>query len=37
MAIGWVVFAVVFGSALVAMVVHCALPEHHVSADSKTS
>src|SRR5580692_5898609 len=35
MAIGWVVFAMIFGSALVAMVEHRALPEHHVSADSK--
>jgi hypothetical protein len=30
MAIGWTVFAVVFGSALLAMFVHSALPEHHV-------
>jgi hypothetical protein len=29
------VFALVFGSALLAMVVHNALPEHHLSADSK--
>jgi hypothetical protein len=35
MAIAWVVFACVFGSALLAMVVQAALPEHHVSADSK--
>jgi hypothetical protein len=35
MAIGWIVFALVFGSALLAMVVHNALPEHHLSADSK--
>src|SRR6266852_2345844 len=35
MAIGWVVFALVFGSALLAMSVHSALPEHHLSADSK--
>src|SRR5260370_35231972 len=35
MAIGWIVFAVVFGSALLAMFVHSALPEHHLSADSK--
>ena len=35
MAIGWVVFALVFGSALLAMFVHGRLPEHHLSADSK--
>jgi hypothetical protein len=35
MAIGWTVFAAVFGTALLAMFVHSALPEHHVSADSK--
>ncbi len=35
MAIGWVVFALVFGSALLAMLVHSVLPEHHLSADSK--
>jgi hypothetical protein len=35
MAIGWVVFALVFGSALAAMFVHTVLPEHHLSADSK--
>src|ERR1700730_1093902 len=35
MAIGWIVFALVFGSALVAMFVRDALPEHHLSSDSK--
>jgi hypothetical protein len=35
MAIGWVVFALVFGSALLGMLVHGALPEHHLSADSR--
>jgi hypothetical protein len=35
MAIGGIVFTVVFGSALVAMFLHSALPEHHLSADSK--
>src|ERR1700730_3544150 len=35
MMIGWVVFALVFGSALLAMFLHSALPEHHLSADSK--
>jgi hypothetical protein len=35
MAIGWVVFVLVFGSALLAMFVHTALPEHHLSSDSK--
>ena len=35
MAIGWIVFALVFGSALLAMFVRDALPEHHLSADSK--
>jgi hypothetical protein len=34
-AIGLIVFALVFGSALLAMYVHSALPEHHLSADSK--
>jgi hypothetical protein len=35
MAIGWIVFALVFGSALLAMLMHGVLPEHHLSADSK--
>src|SRR6266436_757464 len=35
MMIGWVVFALVFGSALLAMFLHGVLPEHHLSADSK--
>jgi hypothetical protein len=35
MAIGWIVFALVFGSALLATFVRRALPEHHLSADSK--
>src|SRR5882724_8886702 len=35
MAIGWIVFALVFGSALLAMFVHSALPEHHLSSESK--
>ena len=35
MAIGWVVFVLVFGSALLAMFVHTALHEHHLSSDSK--
>src|SRR5271167_3931514 len=35
MAIGWIVFALVFGSALLAMFVHSALPEEHLSSDSK--
>ena len=34
-AIGCIVFALVFGSALLAMAVHSMLPEHHLSADSK--
>ena len=34
-AIGLIVFALVFGSALLAMSLHSALPEHHLSADSK--
>jgi hypothetical protein len=34
-AIGWIVFALVFGSALLAMFVRSALPEHHLNADSK--
>ena len=35
MAIGWVVFALVFGSALLAMLAHRLLPEEHLSSDSK--
>src|SRR6478672_2396035 len=35
MAIGWIVFALVFGSAVLAMFAHSSLPEHHLSADSK--
>ena len=35
MAIGWIVFALVFGSALLAMFVHRLLPEEHLSSDSK--
>jgi Protein of unknown function (DUF4239) len=35
MAIGWIVFALVFGSALLAMVVHRVLPEEHLTSDSK--
>jgi hypothetical protein len=35
MAIGWIVFALVFGSALLAMLVHRLLPEEHLSSDSK--
>ena len=35
MAIGWIVFALVFGSALLAMFVHSKLPENHLSSDSK--
>ena len=35
MAIGWIVFALVFGSALLAMYVHGLLPEHHLSSDSE--
>jgi hypothetical protein len=35
MAIGWIVFALVFSSALLAMFVHSALPEEHLSSDSK--
>jgi hypothetical protein len=35
--IGLIVFALVFASALVAMFVRDALPEHHVSADLSIS
>jgi hypothetical protein len=35
MAISWIVFAPVFGSALLAMFVHRVLPEEHLSSDSK--
>jgi hypothetical protein len=34
-AIGLIVFVLVFGSALLATLLHSALPEHHLSADSK--
>jgi hypothetical protein len=34
-AIGLIIFAMMFGSALLAMMVHTALPEHHLSTDSK--
>src|SRR6202790_5766822 len=33
--IGWVVFACVFGGALIGMALRGILPEHHLSADSK--
>jgi len=35
MAIGCVVFAVVFGSAILAMSLRAVVPEHHLSSDSK--
>src|SRR3974390_36361 len=35
MTIGWIVFALVFGSALLAMFVHSKLPENHLTSDSK--
>jgi len=35
MAIGWIVFALVFGSALLAIFVHRLLPAEHLSSDSK--
>src|SRR5215471_696280 len=35
MAIGWIVFALVFGSALLAVFIHSLLPQEHVSSDSK--
>ena len=35
MAIGWIVFALVFGSALLAMFLHRVLPAEHMSSDSK--
>src|SRR5258708_16542851 len=35
MTIGWVVFAVVFGSAMLAMALRAAVPEHHLTSDSK--
>ena len=35
MAIGWIVFALVFGSVLLAMFVHRFLPAEHLSSDSK--
>src|SRR4029077_19934805 len=35
MAIGWIGFALVVGSAVLAMFVHRLLPEEHLSSDSK--
>jgi hypothetical protein len=35
MAIGWVVFALVFGSAMLGMALHAVVPEHHLSTESK--
>jgi hypothetical protein len=35
MAVGWVVFALVFGSAILAMALHSVVPEPHLSTDSK--
>jgi|SRR5271166_229255 len=35
MAISWVVFACVFGGALLGMVLHHVLPEHHLATESK--
>jgi hypothetical protein len=35
MAIGWIVFAIVFGGALLGMFVRALLPDHHLSTDSK--
>jgi hypothetical protein len=35
MAIGWIVFGVVFGGALVGMTLRALLPEHHLSQDSR--
>jgi hypothetical protein len=33
--IGWIVFACVFGSALIGMSLHRVLPEHHLASESK--
>ncbi len=35
MAIGWIVFALIFGSVMLAMALHAVVPEHHLGADSK--
>jgi fluoride ion exporter CrcB/FEX len=35
MAISWIVFACVFGGALVGTFLRAVLPEHHLSTDSK--
>ncbi|TMA79949.1 MAG: hypothetical protein E6J56_22230 [Deltaproteobacteria bacterium] len=35
MAIGWIVFACVFGGALLGMLLRSVLPEHHLTQDSK--
>jgi hypothetical protein len=34
-AVGWIVFACVFGGALLGMLLRAVLPEHHLSVDSK--
>jgi len=35
MAIGWIVFACVFGGALLGILLRSVLPEHHLTQDSK--
>ena len=35
MAISWIVFACVFGGALLGMLLRAVLPEHHLSTESK--
>ncbi len=35
MAIGWIVFACVFGGVLLGMLLRAVLPEYHLSAESK--
>ena len=35
MAIAWIVFACLFGGALLGMLLRAALPEHHLSGDAK--
>lgn len=37
MAIAWIVFACVFGGALLGMGIRSALPEHHLSPDSQNA
>ena len=37
MSISWIVFSCVFGGALLGMLLHAILPEHHLSSESKSA